>query len=69
MSTPQVPALHLLLGRDDTSLPQLWAARVASTPDRTFLRWQTTTWTYAQAWLEIRRFAGYPESLLKHVRL
>jgi crotonobetaine/carnitine-CoA ligase len=55
--------LRALLGRDAASLPELWAARVERTPDALFLAWRGRVWSYRDAWLEIRRFAGYLEAV------
>jgi crotonobetaine/carnitine-CoA ligase len=52
------------LGLDDrASTPELFAARVARSPDSPFLRWSRKEWTYAQAALEVAGFADLIGSL------
>lgn len=61
MSAARNPLLDLVPAERAT-VPGLMAARVARTPETTFLRWQETSWSYREAWEEAGRFAAWVES-------
>lgn len=54
-----VELLRRLVGADDATVPQVWKARVAATPDRTFLIAGQTRWTYREAWQHIGEWASF----------
>ncbi|MEE8478115.1 MAG: AMP-binding protein, partial [Gemmatimonadales bacterium] len=51
-----------LVGSEQATIPQTLEARATRTPDHLFLRWEASRWTYAQAWDQSRRFAGFLEA-------
>ena len=58
MSPARNPLLDLVPAERAT-LPGLMEARVARTPEATFLCWQGRSWSYREAWEEARRFAAW----------
>jgi crotonobetaine/carnitine-CoA ligase len=54
--------LQDLLGRDRGSVAELWEARCRATPSATFLLYEGRRWSYAEAWEESRRVAGFLEA-------
>ena len=52
-----------LVGADGASTPQVFRARADRTGDRPFLIWEDRTWSYAEAWTVIRRWAGFLREL------
>lgn len=57
MSDPQ--RLLSLVGQGQATIGEVLAARVAATPDAPFIEQRDRHWTYAEAWAESRRFAGF----------
>ncbi len=57
MSDPE--RLLALVGKGSATIGEVLAARVAATPQAPFIEHQTRRWTYAEAWVESRRFAGF----------
>ena len=57
MSDPQ--RLLSLVGKGQATIGEVLAARVAATPDAPFIEQRDRRWTYAEAWAESRRFAGF----------
>lgn len=53
------PPLDRLVGRATATVPQLFRARAAASPERTFLSWEGRQWTYERALDEARRFSGW----------
>ena len=53
--------LRDLVGEGRATIPQLLAARAARTPEAAFLLHRSRSWSYAQAWRESLRFAGFLE--------
>jgi carnitine-CoA ligase len=53
--------LRDLVGEGRATIPQLLAARAARTPDAPFVLDRSRVWTYAAAWSESVRFAGFLE--------
>ena len=51
--------LTALVGKGTATIGEVLAARVALTPDAPFIEHQQRRWTYAQGWMESRRFAGF----------
>lgn len=47
-----------LIGRGEASIIDVWLARVAQTPDSTFLKFSGRQWTYGEAWDEILRYSA-----------
>ena len=52
-----------LVGADGASIPQVFRARADRTGDWPFLIWEGRTWSYAEAWTVIRRWAGFLREL------
>jgi crotonobetaine/carnitine-CoA ligase len=48
-----------LVGAEHATIPEVWEARAAATPDQVFLRYEEQAWTYGEAWAIIRNLAGY----------
>ncbi len=57
MGDPQ--RLLSLVGKGQATIGEVLAARVAATPDAPFIAHRDRRWTYAAAWIESRRFAGF----------
>jgi len=57
MSDPE--RLTALVGKSQATIGEVLGARVAATPEAPFIEHQARHWTYAEAWEEIRRFAGF----------
>lgn len=57
MSDPAL--LTALVGKGNATIGEVLAARAAQTPDAPFIQHQQRRWTYAQGWLESRRFAAF----------
>lgn len=55
------PSLDTLPG-EELAVHDLFRRRVEATPEATFLRWEERQWSYAEAWTELRRFAGWVRS-------
>jgi crotonobetaine/carnitine-CoA ligase len=51
--------LTALVGQGNATIGEVLAARVAQTPNAPFIEHQERRWTYAQGWLESRRFAAF----------
>jgi carnitine-CoA ligase len=51
--------LVALVGKGTATIGEVLAARATRTPDAPFIEHQQRRWTYAQGWLESRRFAGF----------
>ncbi len=60
---PGTGRLRELVGTENASTPQVLRARAGRTGGRTFLKWQGAQWSYAEAWEEIRRWAGFLRGL------
>ncbi|MFN0042278.1 MAG: AMP-binding protein [Alphaproteobacteria bacterium] len=65
MSPPPVRSLLDLFGRERATVPEIFAARVARSPESTALIWQGRRWSYVQAQEEIDRFAGFVAATLE----
>jgi crotonobetaine/carnitine-CoA ligase len=50
---------RLLGGRQDATIPDVFRARAAASPDHVFLAWSDEEWTYERALAEARRFSGW----------
>lgn len=57
MSDPE--RLTALVGKGQATIGEVLAARVTATPEAPFIEHQARHWTYAEAWAESRRFAGF----------
>ena len=55
----EVRLLQDLVGANDAAIPDVWRARVRQTPEKTFLIRGHRRWSYAHAFEESRRFAGF----------
>lgn len=53
------PGLTQLLGRGRGTISELLSSRVAATPDRLFLLWEGSHWSYSEALDQVQRFAGW----------
>jgi crotonobetaine/carnitine-CoA ligase len=51
--------LTALVGKGAATIGEVLAARVAQTPEAPFIEHQRRRWTYAQGWMESRRFAAF----------
>lgn len=51
--------LTALVGKGTATIGEVLAARVAQTPEAPFIEHQRRRWTYAQGWMESRRFATF----------
>jgi len=60
---PGTGRLMELVGAENASTPQVLRARAERTGDGTFLKWGDLRWGYAEAWEEIRRWAGFLRGL------
>ena len=56
--TRDAQPLLSLIGRGEASIIDVWLARVAQTPDSTFLKFSGRQWTYGEAWEEILRYSA-----------
>ena len=65
MSPPPVRSLLDLVGRERATIPEVFAARVARSPESTALIWQSRRWSYVQAQGEIDRFASFVAAMLE----
>jgi len=54
-----VHLLEELVGSQRATIPQVLEARCHATPAKAFVRYQGETWSYAEGWEEISRFAGF----------
>ena len=55
--------LLTLVGAESASTPQVFRARADGSGERPFLIWEDRTWSYAEAWTVIRRWAGFLREL------
>src|SRR4051812_28376265 len=53
-----VPAMRTVVRESERTGRALWRARAAASPQRTFLRCEGRTWTYAEFDREVLAFAG-----------
>ena len=60
---PGTGRLKDLAGAENASTPQVFRARAERTGDRTFLKWEDAAWSYAEAWEEVQRWAGFLRGL------
>ena len=60
---PGTRRLEELVGTENASTAQVFRARAERTGGRTFLKWQSARWSYAEAWEEIRGWAGFLRGL------
>ena len=60
---PGTKRLKGLVGAENASTPQVFRARAERAGGRTFLKWEDTSWSYAEAWEEIQRWAGFLRGL------
>ncbi|MBM3540578.1 MAG: ATP-dependent acyl-CoA ligase, partial [Alphaproteobacteria bacterium] len=67
MAAPPLPvqSLRALVGKDHSTLVEVWDARVNATPEAVALIWEGRRWSYAQAMAEIDAFAGFAATGLR----
>ena len=61
--THQTRSLRRLVGADDATIPEVFAARARSSADKAFVLWEDQNWSYSDSLALIEGFAGYLQSL------